>query len=318
MDFTRLEENAREGHLNFGEAVSLVNFYEFQHKPEEEASTHDYNPQNEESVRDLCWQLSTLYPGVSFEFTGHGINAKVEEGIDSSLVELFGFVNKDTPYFTTNIFFGSESIRVVFRADGTGVINNDWEYEFFKHDLDLEEIKREQGDEESIANCLEEYFHKEISDQFEDPFFEPSDEDCPIYFEKGSQAELERAIKLFILTEPDIEEYEDEFVEVYAGVNDESPRLPDYGSYYSERLEKLIEIATAENYFYGYTWEYNDGPIDRRSGYNKSPQSRIWNIDNILSDSLPREKMAARRQLRMWLNDRGHDPAEFGVQENRT
>ncbi len=289
MDFTRLEENAREGHLNFGEAVSLVNFYEFQRKPEDEATTHDYNPQNEESVRDLCWQLSTLYPGVTFEFTGHSINAKVEEGIDSSLVELFGFVNKDTPYLTTNIFFGSESIRVVFRADGTGVINNDWEYEFFKHDLDLEKIKLEQGDEESIANYLEEYFHKEISDQFEDPFFEPSDEDCPIYFEKGSQAELERAIKLFILTEPDIEEYEDEF-----------------------------EIATAENYFYGYTWEYNDGPIDRRSGYNKSPQSLIWNIDNILSDSLPREKMAARRQLRMWLNDRGHDPAEFGVQENRT
>src|SRR5262249_48685931 len=82
MDFTNLEENTREGHLSFAEAVSLLKFYEFEHEPERGASTEYYNPQNKESVHDLCRQLSTLYPGVIFEFTGHSISAKVGDRID--------------------------------------------------------------------------------------------------------------------------------------------------------------------------------------------------------------------------------------------
>jgi hypothetical protein len=44
----------------------------------------------------------------------------------------------------------------------------------------------------------------------EDPLFDPSGEDCELYFETGSQDELERLMRLFILTEPDVEAHEDE------------------------------------------------------------------------------------------------------------
>jgi predicted metal-dependent peptidase len=58
----------------------------------------------------------------------------------------------------------------------------------------------------------------------DDPFFNPDGEGCELYFETGSRAELERLLKLFILTEPEIEAHEDEEVRLYAAILDLSGR----------------------------------------------------------------------------------------------
>jgi hypothetical protein len=62
-----------------------------------------------------------------------------------------------------------------------------------------------------------------------------------------------------------------------------------------------------ENRPVGWTWEYNDGAYNRRSGYDELSESLTWDIGEILEQSPAREKMAARRDLRKWLEARGHD-----------
>jgi hypothetical protein len=145
----------------------------------------------------------------------------------------------------------------------------------------------------------------------EDPFFDPSGEDCELYFETGSKDEFERLMRLFILTEPDVEAHEDEEVRLYAAMEETEPRLERSDGYFSERLEALAEIALSENRPVGWTWEYNDGAYNRRSGYDVFAESLTWNIGEILEQAPAREKMAARRDLRKWLEERGHDMARF-------
>jgi outer membrane receptor protein involved in Fe transport len=68
---------------------------------------------------------------------------------------------------------------------------------------------------------------------------------------------------------------------------------------------------------HGWTFEYNDGAHNRRSGYDEYPESLTWNINEILEESSAREKMAARRELRKWLEARGHDMAGFDALAKR-
>jgi hypothetical protein len=82
----------------------------------------------------------------------------------------------------------------------------------------------------------------------EDPFFDPSGEDCELYFETGSKEEFERLMKLFILTEPNIEAHEDEEVRLYAAIEDTEPHLERSDCYFSERLEALADIALSDIY----------------------------------------------------------------------
>ena len=91
------------------------------------------------------------------------------------------------------------------------------------------------------------HFNEHISPQMEDPLFDPSGEDCELHFETGSQDELERLMKLFILTEPDIEAHEDEEVRLYAAMEGTEPHLESSDCYHSERLEALTELALSEN-----------------------------------------------------------------------
>jgi hypothetical protein len=306
MDFTDLKESARAAKLDYGEAESLARYLNFQRERAGEAPIHeDYGHQ-------FCQLLSENYSGVTFEYAGHRITARVERGVSGALVERIGFVSREIPHLETTVGFGFESLQVVFRADRIGLIKEDSYYEFFEHDLDLEEVRRNcEGDKDAIDDFLREHFDEQIGPQMEDPFFDPSGEGCELYFDVGSQGELERLMKLFILTEPDIEAHEDEDVRVYAAADGTDPYLESSDCYHSERLEGLAEIALSENRPVGWTFEYNDGAHNRRSGYDEYPESLTWNIDEILEESSAREKMAARRELRKWLEARSHDMARF-------
>jgi hypothetical protein len=81
--------------------------------------------------------------------------------------------------------------------------------------------------------------------------------------------------------------------------------------YHSKRLESLAEIALAENRPVGQMREYNDGAYNRRSGYIEFPKHFIWKISEVLDQTPARKKMTARRDLRQWLEERGHDIARF-------
>ncbi|HEY7184008.1 MAG TPA: hypothetical protein VIC84_21425 [Blastocatellia bacterium] len=305
MDFTNLEEKAREAKLDYGEAESLVSFFNFQRERQgNQLISADYSQLRE--------RLTEIYPDVEFDFVDHRIVARVKNGVSGSLVEQIGFVNSHIPHLAATIGFGSESFEVVFRADGIGVIKEDSWYEFFEHELDLEEVKRDcEDDRDAINDFLQEHFNEHIGPEMEDPFFDPSGEDCELYFETGSQEELERLMRLFILTEPNIEAREDEEVRLYAAIEDTEPHLERSDCYFSERLEALAEIAHSENRPVGWTWEYNDGAYNRRSGYDKFAESLTWNIGEIIEQAPAREKMAARRDLRNWLEARGRDMARF-------
>ena len=311
MDFTNLEEKAREARLDYGEAESLARFLNFQRE-------RRGDPPIPTDYGQLCELLSEIHPEVEFKLDGHRIAARVKDGAGGSLVDRIGFVNSNIPHLATTIGFGSDDFEVVFRADGIGIIKEDSWYEFFEHELELEEVKRNcENDRDAINDFLQEHFNEHIGPQMEDPFFDPSGEDCELYFETGSKDELERLMKLFILTEPDIEAHEDEEVRLYAAIEDTEPHLERSDCYFSERLEALAEIALSENRPVGWTWEYNDGAYNRRSGYDKFAESLTWNIGEIIEQAPAREKMAARRDLRKWLEERGQDMARFDVLAER-
>jgi len=312
MDFTDLKEKAREAKLDHIEAQALVRFYNFQRERRGEAPIHeDYGGR-------LCERLSEIYSGVTFEYAGHRIVARVNRSVSGSLVERIGFVSSKIPHLAATVTFGFESLHIVFRADGIGVIIEDSWYEFFEHELDPEQVRRDrEHDEDAINDHLQDHFHEQISPQMEDPFFDPSGEDCELYFEMGSQDELERLMKLFILTEPDIESHEDEGIRLYAAMDGTDPYLEDGDCYRSERLDKLTEIALSENRPVGWSFEYNDGAVNRRSGYSEQAECLTWEIGEILEESSAREKMAARHELRKYLEARGLDPTRFDALAER-
>jgi hypothetical protein len=311
MDLTNLEEKAREAKLDYGEAESLARFLNFQRERQGQPPiSADYG--------QLCELLSDIHPDVEFKLDGHRIVARVNDGAGGSLVDRIGFVSSHIPHLAATIGFGSDGFEVVFRADGIGVIKEDSWYEFFEHDLDPEEVRRDcENDRDAINDFLQDHFNEHISPEMEDPFFDPSGEDCELYFETGSKEELERLMKLFILTEPDLDAHEDEEVRLYAAMEGTEPHLERSDCYHSERLAALADIALSENRPVGWTWEYNDGAYNRRSGYDVFAESLTWNLGEILEQAPAREKMAARRDLRTWLEARGQDMARFDALAER-
>jgi hypothetical protein len=153
MDFINLEEKTREAKLDYGEPESLVRFLNFQRERRGE-------PPISADHGQLCELLSEIRPDVEFKLDGHRIVARVKDGAGGSLVDHIGFVSSNIHHLATTIGFGSDGFDVVFRADGIGVIKEDSWYEFFEHDLNLEEVRRDcNNDRDAINDFLQEHFN---------------------------------------------------------------------------------------------------------------------------------------------------------------
>jgi hypothetical protein len=312
MDFTDLNEKAREAELDYREMMSLLKFHNFLRERNGQART------NEADYDHIFDKLEEVYPDLTFRAVDYRIFVAVRPESEGSLVEIVGFVNARIPHLTTTCDYSFESVYVVFRADGIGVIKEGASYEFFEHELDLVEVRQECGnDHDSISKRLRDYFRDGISRFMGDPFFDPSAESNELHFEKGSQGELDRLMKLFILTEPGIDKHADEQVCLYAGMEDCGPYLEAKDAYCSRRLKKLAGIALSENRPMGWIWEYNDGAYYRRSGYDRQATVITWKIGEVFEQTSAREKMAARRELREYLEERGFDVAEFDAMTTR-
>lgn len=208
-----------------------------------------------------------------------------------------------------------EEGRVVFCPDGFGYIE-DGDVQLFAHTLDIAKLRDEAGgDEDVIEENLSQYFGDELNHMLDDPYIEPGElEDQDVYFVKGSEEELERLVQLFVLTEPDIEGSAGDYVCIRTSTEDEGAYLDGDGDgYYSERLNRLVELALESHEPEGWTWEYNDGAVNQKSGYSLSSSSITYDIEEILE--LPaRVRMAARRDLKLWLESQKRKIEEFDAQ----
>jgi hypothetical protein len=313
MDFTDLNEKAREAELDHREVMSLLRFYNLRRE------------RNGEPRLDTAYNYSRIfdgleeaYPDLTFRRVDHRLFAAVRPPGKGSLVEKIGFVSDQVPHLAITGVYGFDGVSVVFRTDGMGVIKEGSWYEFFEHDLDLEKLRLECGDDhETISDRLRDYFRNGIERFMKDPFFDPSDEGSELHFEIGSRDELDRLMRLFVLTEPGIDKHADSQVCLFAGMEGRDPRLEERYAYCSMRLKKLAEITLSENRPVGWSWEYNDGAHYRRSGYDRHPANIVWKIGEILEQTAARERMAAQRALRKYLKSRGHDPAKFGAKASR-
>lgn len=158
MDFTNLEEKAREAMLDYGEAESLARFLNFQRERRGE-------PPIPTDYGQLCELLSEIHPEVEFKLDGHRIVARVKDGAGGSPVDHIGFVSSNILHLAATISFGSESFDVVFRADKIGVIKEDSWYEFFEHDLNLEEVRRDCENDRYAINDY--HFNEHIGPNME-------------------------------------------------------------------------------------------------------------------------------------------------------
>jgi hypothetical protein len=280
MDFTDLNDKSREAELDYRELMSLLKFHNFL------LQRNGQSPTNEPKYNHIFDKLEEVYPDLTFRAVDYRIFVEVRPDSEGSLVEKAGFVNAKIPHMTTTCDYSFESVFVVFRADGIGVIKEGASYEFFEHALDLVEVWQECGkDQDAIGNRLRDYFRDRIGLFMEDPFFDPAAEANELHFEKGSQGELDRLMKLFILTEPDIDKHIDEEVCLYTRMEDRGPYLESRDTYCSRRLKNLTMIALKENRPVGWIWEYNDGAYHRRSGYDRNAIVVTWEIGEVIEQS---------------------------------
>jgi hypothetical protein len=313
MDFTDLNETAREAELDYRELMSLLKFHNFLRE------RNGQPPTDEPKYKHIFDMLEEVYPDLTLKALDYRIFVEVRPESEGSLVEKVGFVNARIPHMTTTCDYSFETVSVVFRSDGIGVIKEGPSYEFFEHTLDLVEVILECGNnQDARSKRLRDYFRDGISRFMKDPFFDPSAEAHELHFVKGSQDKLDRLMKLFILTEPGIDKHADEEVCLYAGTEDRGPYLESQDAYCSRRLKNLTMIALSENRPVGWIWEYNGGANYQRRGYDRQAIVVTWEIGEVLERTSASEKMAAFRELHDYLDARGLAIAEFDAMAKGT
>lgn len=196
------------------------------------------------------------------------------------------------------------SYKFELKSDGTGkIISSDFpeDCEEFAHEIEVEKLAAEieeairerislQSDQnpldaleiESLRNeisreILEGIFWEEINQTLEDPFFRSlyDDGDWGEEFQtgRGTTRELLEFLGLCVLTEREIGDADKEgYLTVETGTDINEAGLSDC-SYYSERLDRLVEIACAYYKPTGYRYDYNDDCYDRISGYSLDSES---------------------------------------------
>ena len=242
-------------------------------------------------------------------------NGKIEAGLS---VLKGGFSTSDQRY------------NFEIKSDGTGKIFYSEHYldesEEFCHEADLAELKAEieklfaeeiesrkaedlsmdvadlqAARDEIAAERLEEFFWEEINSTLEDPFFRSTYDDDEwgeeLHCANGATEEFEEFLRLCVMTERAASEaVESDYLivisesECYAAGLDES-------SFYTERLNELVEIGCEYYKPAGYHYEYNDGCGDRYSGYCESPESISIPVKEFARVPA-REKMLGMKKLK--------------------
>lgn len=224
---------------------------------------------------------------------------------------------------------GDHRYKFEIKSDGTGKIfysEYDSDKEEFAHEANLPEIQSEIENlfkseiqlrksenlaetvaeieavrDEIASETLEEFFWEEINPTLEDPFFRSTYDDSEwgeeFHCENGTTKEFEEFFELCVLTERKTSgAVVEDYLIVEAETEYESAGL-DESSFYTERLNELVEIACEHFKPAGFRYDYNDGCYDRQSGYCHSSESISISIKEFASVPT-REKMLGMTRLK--------------------
>ncbi len=222
---------------------------------------------------------------------------------------------------------GDSSYSFELKSDGTGaIIYSDFigDAEEFDHQINVENLQREieaavregvalQSQQSALADSevesireeitverLDEVFWEEINQTLEDPFFRSFYDDSEwgeeFQTERGTVDEFIEFLELCVLTEREINPGNEDYLVVEAESECEAAGISEC-SYFSERLEELVEIACAHFRPSGFRYDYNDGCYDRYSGYSMSSESVSVSLRES-ANAPAREKMLGMVRLK--------------------
>jgi hypothetical protein len=236
-----------------------------------------------------------------------------------------------------------QSYKFEIKSDGTGkIFYTEYhlnESEEFSHEADLRELEREiealfaeemelrkaenlsadvsdleSARDEIAAERLEEFFWEEINSTLEDPFFRSTYDDDgwgeDFHCENGTTKEFEEFLELCVMTERAADKAEAEDYLVVVSESDCYAAGLDESSFYTERLNELVEIACEHFKPAGYHYEYNDGCGDRYSGYCESPESITVSLKEFARVPA-REKMLGMKKLKAELARMNVEPGRI-------
>jgi hypothetical protein len=258
---------------------------------------------------------------VGDEGSSHTADPKQESKVESSV---------DLIVFKGGFSTSDQSYQFEIKSDGTGKIFYSEHYlnesEEFSHEADLAELKTEietlfaeeielrkaedLPDEVSVlesvrdeiaAERLEEFFWEEINPTLEDPFFRSTYDDSEwgeeFNCENGTTKEFQEFLELCVMTDRATSRAVSSDYLIVASESECYAAGLDESSFYTERLNELVEIACEHFKPSGYHYEYNDGCGDRYSGYCESPESISIPVKE--SARVPaREKMLGMKKLK--------------------
>ena len=189
--------------------------------------------------------------------------------------------------------------RLRFYSDGTAAATEmccgreESEHVDFEWKLNEAEVPRTDEDWAYFAGDI---FAESVASQLEDPFLDDADgNDQETYFRTGSEEALRETLELILACLPELFDYLDEdtiSLRVSTETEDEgaSMELESRGRA-PESVMRLLDLALEENTPVGWSWEYNDGLQDRRSGYSHCSNSLEF---EILRPSFHRVAVAPR------------------------
>ena len=209
-----------------------------------------------------------------------------------------------------------EIFLFIFRGDGTGSCRDVDYSATVSFSWDPNDLPQEEGPDQRtfLEELADDLFWSEINDQLgEDAVISDSEwsEDfgaCDVEFTCGSRQELERLTRLILYSFPcvwaDGEEQrtitffaEGENSGASAGLGEDANNLDFAGEITRDEracLTELLNFAIGQNTPVGEELEYNDGPLNRRSGYSWYAKS----VDVEVTKPSFHEMAEARGQLR--------------------
>lgn len=265
---------------------------------------------------------AAVVAGVADSDNSPGVNLENEPKDEKDAADLIvlkgGFSTSDQSY------------KFEVKSDGTGKIFYSEDYlnesEEFRHEANLSELEREietlfaeevelrkaenlsadvsdleSARDEIAQERLEEFFWEEINSTLEDPFFRSTYDDSEwgeeFHCENGATKEFEEFLRLCVMTERAASKaVESDYLVVVSESECYAAGL-DENSFYTERLNELVEIGCEHFKPSGYHYEYNDGCGDRYSGYCESPESISLAVKEFARVPA-REKMLGMKKLK--------------------
>lgn len=160
-------------------------------------------------------------------------------------------------------------------------------------DNDIKYFKESQEN-----NTERDWFFEFVNHNLDDPFIEDDEElnGKELTWAKGNEEEFLSKIQMIIWADETIKEYP--FFISFSSQTDEDPAKIDESDKMSRDTEELLEALLDEYQPDGFSWEYNDGAYDLKSGYYNSSYYFEYEIEK----PTPHEKVDASIKLKKWLN----------------